>query len=70
MKSRLGLFALTKREQRVVIGIMLALVAIALAKHYRDAGTIAPAQAAPSPRISATPSSFPEEERAEPDDAR
>ncbi|MEY2526636.1 MAG: hypothetical protein QOE73_1407 [Verrucomicrobiota bacterium] len=70
MKKAFGMFALTKREQRMVIIIMLALIAIALAKHYRDVGTIMPVQPAPSPRISATPSSFPEEERAVPHIAR
>lgn len=65
-----GMFALTKREQRVVVVIMLALVAIALAKHYRAAGTIVPARPIPSPEGSATPSSLSEEERVGPDDAR
>lgn len=67
MKSAFGMFLLTKREQRVVVVIMLALVGIALAKHYRDTGTIVPAQPASSPQPSATPSSFPDEERANPD---
>jgi hypothetical protein len=64
------MFVLTKREQRVVVVFMLALVAIVLAKHYRDTGSIVPARPMPSPQISATPSPLSEEERAEPDDAR
>jgi hypothetical protein len=33
MKSALGIFVLTKREQRVVIAIVLALLAGTIAKH-------------------------------------
>lgn len=64
------MFSLTKREQRVIIVTTLALVAIALAKHYHDVGTIVPAQAPPAPATSATPSSLPDEERAIPDNGR
>ena len=67
MKRAFGMFLLTKREQRVVIVIMFALVAIALARHYRDVGTIAPI---PSPKVSPVPSVSPDEERANPDDTR
>jgi hypothetical protein len=70
MKPACGMFVLTKREQRVVILIMFALLAIALVKHYRDTGTIIPAQPPPSPQVSATPSSPPDEERTIPGDAR
>ena len=70
MKPACGMFVLTKREQRVVIVIMFALLTIALVKHYRDTGTIIPAQPTPSPQMSATPSSPPDEERAIPGDAR
>jgi hypothetical protein len=70
MKSAFGMFVLTKHEQRVVIVIMLALVAIALVKHYRDVGTIIPAQPTPPPQMSATPASPTDEERANPDDTR
>ena len=63
-----GMFVLKKREQRVIVVFMLALVAIVLAKHYRDTGTIIPAQPMPSPKISATPSPLSEEERVQPDD--
>jgi hypothetical protein len=55
MKSAFGMFVLTKREQRVVIVIVFALVAIALAKHYRQTGTITPAQSTSSPEVSSTP---------------
>jgi hypothetical protein len=37
MKVPLEIFNLTKREQRVVILIMLGLLAIAIANHYREA---------------------------------
>jgi hypothetical protein len=70
MKRAFGMFVLTKWEQRVVVVIMLALVGIALAKHYRDTSTITPTQPSPSPQMSATPSLLPDEERANPDDAR
>jgi len=69
MKPAFGMFVLTKREQRVVIVIMFALLIIALVRHYRDAATIIPAQPTPSPQRSATPSSPPDEERTIPDDA-
>ena len=70
MKLAFGMFVLTKREQRAVIVIVLALVGIALARHYRDSGTIIPAPPRPSPELSATPSSVPEEERTAADDER
>ena len=56
MKSAFGMFALTKREQRVVVVIVLALVLFALVKRYRDVGTIVPAPTTPLPETSATPS--------------
>jgi len=37
MKLPLEIFMLTKREQRVVIVIVMALLAGTMAKHYRDA---------------------------------
>lgn len=57
MKRAFGMFALTRSEQRAVILIVLALIAVALAKHYRDAGTIAPQQRInPEPQTATTPS--------------
>ena len=64
-----GMFVLEKREQRVVVVFTLALVAIVLAKHYCDTGTIVPAQPMPSPKMSATPSPLSEEEHVQPEDA-
>jgi len=64
------MFVLTKREQRAVIVIVLALVGIALVKHYRDAGTIIPTPPPPAPEVTATPSSAAEEERGAPDEGR
>jgi hypothetical protein len=55
MKSAFGMFVLTKREQRVVVVIVFALIAIALAKHYRETETITPAQPTTSSEVSATP---------------
>lgn len=63
------MFALTKREQRVVVVIVFALVAITLAIHYRDVGTIMPTGRAPLPELNATPSST-EEESAARDEGR
>jgi hypothetical protein len=37
MKLPMEIFMLTKREQRVVIVIVMALLAGSIAKHYRDA---------------------------------
>lgn len=56
MKSAFGMFTLTKREQRAVAAIVLVLVVFALAKRYRDVGTIVPARTPPAPEMSATPS--------------
>ena len=36
MKSAFEIFVLTKREQRAIILIMMALVAAAITNHYRD----------------------------------
>jgi len=55
------MFVLTKREQRVVVVIVFTLVAITLAIHYRDVGTIVPAGRAPLPELNGTPSSSTEE---------
>jgi hypothetical protein len=55
VKSAFGMFSLTKREQRAVVVIVLALVVFALVKHYRDVGMIAPAPTTQSPEMSATP---------------
>ncbi|HET9856425.1 MAG TPA: hypothetical protein VFP99_01200 [Chthoniobacterales bacterium] len=58
-----NIFDLTKREQRLVIVIVVALVALALAKHFsnkREQPTSTPAS---SPTIHA------EEEKPEPDDS-
>jgi hypothetical protein len=64
-----NIFDLTKREQRLVIVIVVALVAVALAKHLSDKRT----QALPI-RSTSTPASSPtihaEEEQPEPDDSR
>ncbi len=50
------MFSLSKREQRVVVLIVLALVAFALVKRYRETGTISFAPAKPAPEMSPTPS--------------
>jgi hypothetical protein len=64
-----NIFDLTKREQRLVIVIVTALVAFAFAKHLSDK------RAQPLPANStSTPASSPtlhaEEEKPEPDDSR
>jgi hypothetical protein len=60
--SAFGMFSLTKREQRVVIVILLALIAIALVRRYHDLGTIIPSQTTRLPKVNATPSSLTEDE--------
>jgi hypothetical protein len=64
-----NIFDLTKREQRIVILIVAALVAFAFAKHFwqnrsRSAPTGSTSIPTPSPLIHA------EEEQLEPDDSR
>jgi len=72
-----NIFDLTKREQRLVIMIVAALVTAALAKHFweNQAPTRASsAKAATAAGSTSTPTPFPtihaEEERPEPDDSR
>jgi hypothetical protein len=64
-----NIFELTKREQRLVIVIVVALVAVAFAKHLSDQR----AQPAPA-RSTTTPASSPsihvEEEQPSSDDSR
>ena len=73
-------FDLTKREQRLVIMIVAALVTAALAKHFWGNRAQMPparaysAKAATAAGSTSTPTPFPtfhaEEERPEPDDSR
>ena len=49
-----NVFALTEREQRVVIVIVMALLAATIAKHYHDAALDAPR---PTPTL--TPAGLP-----------
>lgn len=57
MKNPLGIFVLTKREQRVVIVIVMVLLAVTIAKRYRETrwhiapptSTSVPAALSPSP---------------------
>jgi hypothetical protein len=44
-----GLFALTKREQRLIIIIVLALIGFVLVRHYREVATIFPPKPTASP---------------------
>jgi len=66
MKS---IFELTKREQRIVIVIVAALVAIAFAKHLlENRSRPLPTESAPTPTSSPTVHS--EEEQPDSDDSR
>jgi len=64
-----NIFDLTKREQRLVIIIVAALVAVAFAKHLLENKS-----QPPHPRSTSTPAASPatqpEEERSESDDSR
>ena len=57
MKRVLGVFVLSKSEQRVVLIVMLALIAVALARYERriharpvQAAAVAESMASPSPQ--------------------
>jgi hypothetical protein len=64
-----NIFDLTKREQRVVIVIVLALVAVAFAKHFwRNKAQPRPPTSFPPPASS--PTIHAEEEKLKPDDSR
>ena len=66
MKSAFEIFVLTKREQRAIILIMVALVATAIANHYRDQQSEVISVISTAAGPSATPgSNSPEEEAAE-----
>ncbi|MEY2544825.1 MAG: hypothetical protein QOE81_2286 [Verrucomicrobiota bacterium] len=67
-----NIFDLTKREQRLVIVIVVALVAVAFAKHLSDTRT-RPESARPARSTSpakTSPTILAEEEKPEPDDSR
>ena len=70
MKLPLEIFMLTKREQRVVIVIVMALLAGTMAKHYRDAKlhTASPLPTTMQPTASPF-ASRPEDERQTPDES-
>jgi len=64
-----NIFDLTKREQRLVIVIVTALVAATLAKHFwENRSQPLPASSTSTPTNS--PSIHAEEEQADPDDSR
>ena len=75
-----NIFDLTKPEQRLVVVIVVALVAVGFAKHLSDKkteplpATSSSAEAATAARSTSTPASSPaigaEEEKPEPDDPR
>ena len=56
-----NIFALTKREQRIVILVLMALLAAALAKHHLDSRSPPPTKST-STLPTATPSHLPGEE--------
>ena len=56
-----NLFELTRREQRAVISVMIALVAGAVAKRYRDQRTQTISAQSTAAEVSATPSATPSE---------
>jgi len=70
MKLPLEIFMLTKREQRVVIVIVMALLAGAIAKHYRDAKSHVSSSASTTVngKIPSSPSPA-EEDRVPPDES-
>ena len=63
-----GIFELTKREQRVVILTMIALLVCAVAKRYHDVKeAVIPAKLAPADSTSKPPESSAEDENNDPD---
>jgi len=68
MKTRFEIVALTKREQRFIIIIVMVLLGAAIAKHYRDAPSVLKSPALT--RDHPTAATLPEDERAPPDDTR
>ena len=70
MKLPLEIFMLTKREQRVVIVIVMALLAGTIAMRYRDARSHVSSSASTTAQGTAPPSPPPaEESRVPPDDS-
>jgi hypothetical protein len=70
MKLPLEIFMLTKREQRLVIVIVMALLAGTVAKHHRDAKLHVPSSASTTAHGTVTPSpSPPEKDRVPPDES-
>ena len=64
-----NIFDLTKREQRIVIVIMVALVAFAFAKHlFENKARPVPAKSTSTP--TASPTIHAEEEQSDPGDSR
>ncbi|MDP9254148.1 MAG: hypothetical protein M3O66_04305 [Verrucomicrobiota bacterium] len=57
MKRLLGIFVLSNSQQRIIVGILLALVIAALARHEREAHRLP----FPKPKVVASPSPTPPE---------
>jgi hypothetical protein len=64
-----NIFDLTRREQRLIIAIVAALVAIAFAKHLFE-NKLEPPPARSTSVPTTSPAIHDEEERPEPDDSR
>jgi hypothetical protein len=65
-----GIFVLAKREQRVVVVIMMALLAIAIAKHYHYVRLHSASPVTTETQPTASPFASPaEEERETPDES-
>jgi hypothetical protein len=63
-----GVFELTKREQRAVILILMALLAAAIVKHYRDQQSLGHPTTTISAEPNVTPSANSAERETEPDE--
>jgi len=62
MKTEHHIFALTKSEQRVVILILLVLLAVTIARHYREKQSHISTPVSATTRPSESPTSSPIEE--------
>jgi lipopolysaccharide export system protein LptC len=62
MKTEQHIFALTKSEQRVVVLILLVLLAITIARHYREKQSHISTPVSATTQPSESPSSSPIEE--------
>jgi len=65
-----NIFELTKREQQIIIAIVIALVVFAFAKHAWETRSATPAPLRSTSSPTPAPTVHPEDEQSEPNDSR